>query len=161
MASLGYGSSSVARVERVGQLGIRLGGAVNVGASVHPDAETVHSAVLALGGWMTGCLIDFGRSGLVPDALVGQEPRARPVMGRTGYKMIRDHNRNAIACELTWDGPDWREIEFARMRYERWHEALSALTGSLRRDGLGDYRVTGPRANPRPWFRGIDFTQKH
>jgi hypothetical protein len=160
VSSQGYGATGVARVEQVGALGIRVDSFMNLGSPVHPDADEVHSAVLRLAGWRTGCLLDFGRSGLVPDPLVGKEPRARPVMGRTGYRMLRDHNRNPIACVITWDGPDWREIEFARTKYEFWHQALSDLADSLRRNGLSSYLVTGPSAIPRPWERRIDNTQK-
>jgi len=156
----GYGSSCVARVERIGALGVRVDTFLSLGNPVHPDAETVHAKVLGMGGWMTGCLMEFGRSGLEPDPMLGQEPKARPVLGRTGFKMIRDHNRNAIACEITWDGPDWREIEFARLKYERWHEALTALAESLKAEGLTSYLVTGPAAKSMPWHRGIDDTQK-
>lgn len=153
---------SVARVERIGMLGGFVDSGLSVGSTVAHDAETVHEAVLGLPRPWPGILITYGKSGLVPNWMPRPRPLIyRPVLSRKGTaKMIRDHNGNALACEVEVTGDEPERIVTARMAYLDWWDALEALALALADARLVDHEVTGPIAPREPWTASLDNTQK-
>ena len=126
-------------------------------AEIHPDAELVHEVIKAKSftHLERGLLLDFGKSGLIPDWLPGAKPEIRPAYRKNGKpKMIyRDRDKTKpIACEIEIVMSQ-DHIDFKRRIYSQWWDSLDKLRGVLwERDTLvTSFNVQGPNVARTPW----------
>jgi hypothetical protein len=145
-------------------LGTRIDSGGFVSGQVAPDAEAVHLAVQALGRPCVGILIEFGRSGLIPDWMPGAKPKIcaklRP-NGKPVYVYLDALNkRQPIAC-LVEEVMSQEIIDFRRFVYAKWHDALCRLAVALEATPLVRWRVAGPQARPTPWLEQASGNQPH
>lgn len=146
------------QVQRNAELGTRIDCFGFPSAEIHPDAELVHELIKAriFTHLERGLLIDFGKTGLVPDWLPGAKPEVRPVYRKNGKpKMIyADRDRTKpIACEIQIVMSQ-DHIDFKRRIYEQWWAALDKLCTELWK---GDKQVTSYNVQPpalarTPWM---------
>lgn len=167
-ACLGFGSGAM-RVDG----GVQGGGVARLvfGASVHPDAEAIHAAVMrpekkgGLSSLARGLVMENARSGAQPDWMPGARPVMASVLNNRGnHAMIYDGNRTEVGCKIVEAvavqgiggdvirrGMPHSHIVMMREAYVLWWEALSFLAQCLKKAGLEAYDVTGPAAPNRPW----------
>ena len=130
--------STMLRAQRIGLLGVRVDcdGAAGWGsAALHPDAETIHEAVLRLGPECIGPVIHHAKTAGEPDWLPNADTSPRPVLNGKGKPvMIYDHTaKRPVACQLAYDCPP-AHLAFVRQQYRAWWGALAALAQTLGRD---------------------------
>lgn len=147
------------QVHRNAELGTRIDCFGFPSAEIHPDAELVHELIKAKSftHLERGLLIDYGKTALVPDCLIGAKPEIRPVFRKNGKpKMIyADRDRTKpIACEIEIVMSQ-DHIEFKRRIYGQWWDALDKLCNELwKRDTLvTSYNVQGLAIARDPWVR--------
>ena len=162
---VGYGFDSCANVRRAAILGCKVdGGGFNAG-DLHPDAEAVHDAVMALiaDDRNPGLLVlQLGIAGCRPDWREGAEPRWEPCETRQrpdGTRVpVYTYNRDAGIGNRPWLCPmrfidDPVSIDWARRVYDAWWRGLVALAGAFtaNRERLSAHTVTGPAVAAAPW----------
>lgn len=146
------------QIHRNYELGIKLECTGFPTAEIHPDAETVHELIKtkAFTHLERGLLIDFGKTGLMPDWLPGAKPAIRPALKKNGKpKMIhRDRAKTKpIACEIeiimTQD-----HIDFKRRIYTQWWGALDKLCREIWKNDavITSFNVLPPLAPQEPWL---------
>jgi hypothetical protein len=147
---LGFGRDSLAALERVGALGVRVDGGGPSSDAVNIDAEATHRAVTRLGRETATLVVYHARLASRPDDHItirrGRFVAARDAQGRTVLEdrsPKKNNDRNYAACKLVWIPPS--NTAFARRNYRHWHDAMSALATDLR-DQLWWYTVLAPRA---------------
>lgn len=143
------------QVQRNAELGTRIDCFGFPSAEIHPDAELVHELIKTK--FFThldrGLLIDFGKTGLVPDWLPGAKPEIRPAYKKNGkLKMIYGDRKHPIACEIEIVMSQ-DHIDFKRRIYTQWWDALDKLRAQLwEKDTLvTSFNVQGPSAARTPW----------
>ena len=155
-----------AQIETVAALGIRLVPGVAQRGSLHPDAEAVHDAVIALArddaeGAML--LRRYGRTDDRPDWAPGpqefeplRDGRDRIVQDRYDEVVrLRDRKgRERLVplhyCPLVRHPSDeW--VAMVRAEYRLWFAALERLEGLLSSRPLRRWRLTGLGAVAEPW----------
>jgi hypothetical protein len=147
----------VYQIHRNQELGVRVDCIGFPTADIHPDAETVHELIKtkAFTHLERGLLIDFGKTGLMPDWMPGAKPEVRPALKKNGkLKMIHsDRNKTKpIACEIeivmTQD-----HIDFKRSIYTSWLGSLEKLCGEIWKNDLlmTSFNVLPPAAEKEPW----------
>lgn len=147
------------QVLRNSELGTRIDCIGFPSAEIHPDAELVHETIKAKAftHLERGLLIDFGKTGLVPDWLPGAKPEIRPMLRKNGQiKMIYGgkNNHKAIGCEIEIVMSQ-DHIDFKRRIYGQWWRALEKLCKELwEKDTLvTSYNVQAPAVAFEPWQR--------
>jgi len=122
-------------------------------ATIHPDAEAVHSEVLRLEPYQRAMVLEYAKSGLRPDCFVGEQPRPvarRRPDGKPMMDYLDAKRRKPYLCLLRYD-PEPDHIDMMREVWGVWHGALVHLQGVL--GGLSDHVVTGPVLPSRPWLK--------
>ncbi len=145
------------QVQRNAELGTRIDCFGFPSAEIHPDAELVHELIKTK--FFThldrGLLIDFGKTGLVPDWLPGAKPEIRPAYKKNGkLKMIYGDRKHPIACEIEIVMSQ-DHIDFKRRIYTQWWDALDKLRAQLweRDTQVTSFNVQVPGAARTPWQR--------
>ncbi|MCB9990696.1 MAG: hypothetical protein H6867_04880 [Rhodospirillales bacterium] len=146
------------QIHRNHELGIKLEGGGFDTAEIHPDAETVHELIKTktFTHLERGLLIDFGKTGIMPDWLPGAKPEIRPARKKNGkLKMIYPYKKNhePIACEIEIVMSQ-EHIAFRRGIYSRWWAALDKLCRELWKNDvvMTSFNVLPPMAVEEPWL---------
>lgn len=157
LASSACGCAAVARIA---ELGVRVDSLGRDRGDLHPDAELVHAAVLDLAGRVNGLpiahlVISHAARGEVPDAMVGQVPRARPYIhpanGTVRVDWLDAGKRRGV-CPIAW-APSWPEIDAKREEYRAWWHALRGLAFALAtHPKLTRYHPLMPAVRYEPWI---------
>lgn len=151
----GSSADGVAAVQRIAVLGCRVDGGGYSHGDVHPDAETVNTAVTLLGDDLDiGLVIMFATSGRRPEwfpgkkaeKVVERDAKGRPVPlrdPRNGHVIKgKFRERWTIRPEV---------LDNARLLYTRWRDALAVLAKALQ-GRLSEHVVHGPAAPAKPWL---------
>jgi len=153
----GYRSNMVS-IERNGMLGAKIdctGSARFGGVDIHPDAEAVHYAVTTMTHLQIGLVIDYAKTGMVPDWYEGEEPRPVPVLRGNGKPKMEyfdpDRRSKPAYCLIEYE-PEISDVRFARRVYVQWWDALALLVEKLQ--DLESHEVTGPAFPREPWLDG-------
>lgn len=145
-------ADGVAAVARIGELGCRVDGGGYTHGDVHPDAETVHQAVCALGDLDAGLIIMHAQSGRRPECMPGVEAKQVPMLDAKGRPIpMRDRNDHVVKGQfkMRWTiRPD--VLDNLRMVYLRWWDLLDVLAKGLQ-GGLRDHLPTAPSCPREPW----------
>ena len=134
--------------------GCRVDGGGRASCQLHPDAETVHDAVLRLLPWRSRLVIAHAKAGTRPQVYAGNRPRCEPVIvgqfrdGRPRIEIEYDRNRHPLWCAVRYRGFD-EDYRSDRNDYREWRLGLVELVPQLAR--LVSWRVTGPAAPDAPW----------
>ena len=146
------------QIHRNWELGIKLEITGYPTAQIHPDAELVHDMIKSkrFTHLERGLLIDFGKTGLMPDWMPGAKPQIRPALKKNGKpKMIfaDRHYKKPIACELEIVMSQ-DHIDFKRKVYTQWLDALLKLATELWQadDLVTSFNVLKPMATKAPWL---------
>lgn len=146
------------QIHRNHEIGIKPDGGGYATAEIHPDAETVHELIKTktFTHLERGLLIEFGKSGVMPDWLPGAKPEIRPARKKNGkLKMIYAHKKNhdPIACEIEVV-MEQSHIDFKRDVYARWWEAMDKLCREIWKNdaGMTSFNVLPPLAAKEPWL---------
>ncbi len=146
------------QIHRNQELGVKVDGGGFDTAQIHPDAETIHELIKTktFTHLERGLLIDFGKTGLMPDWLPGVEPEILPARKKNGkLKMIYGPKKKhePIACELNIVMTR-EHINFRRDIYARWWSALDKLCCELWKNDvvMTSYNVLPPMATSEPWL---------
>jgi hypothetical protein len=145
------------QIHRNYELGIKLEGCGFPTCEIHPDAETVHELIKtkSFTHLERGLLIEFGKTGLMPDWMPGAKPQIRPAVKKNGkLKMIyRDReNTKPVACEIEIVLSQ-EHIDYMRSVYTKWWAALDKLCRMLwENDALvTSFNVLPPASAKQPW----------
>lgn len=156
-----------AQVEAIGRLGVRV---ESTGwqqrAVLHPDAEAVHDALVAMSreDWMGALLLRrYGADGSTPEWGDGDQELG-PVFDSRD-KIVQDRCDEVVEvvdavgrkllvpvryCPVeAYPSDDW--IETTRGEYRRWHAALLRLSAGLAEIRLSRWRLDGAGAEAEPW----------
>lgn len=151
-------ADGVYQIHRNQELGIKVDCSGFPTAEIHPDAETVHELIKtkAFTHLERGLLVDFGKTGLMPDWLPGAKPKIRPALKKNGKpKMIhRDRAKSKpIACEIEIIMTQ-EHIDFRRDVYLRWWGALDKLCREIWKNDvvMTSFNVLPPLAANEPWL---------
>jgi len=152
----GFGRhSQTSKICQILQLGCKVDGG---GGSYHchPDADLVHSAVLASAE--ADLVIETAALGRSPDWFCQYEPcRVEPVVRGNGkIKMVyRGRRHQPFACLVNIVGDTQAEIDRAdlmfRERYKRWVEALEYVYDVVSGKKLSSWKLHGLGVVARPW----------
>lgn len=152
----------VYQVHRNQELGVRVDCIGFPTADIHPDAEMVHELIKTktFTYLERGLLIDFGKTGLMPDWLPGAKPEIRPAYKKNGQiKMIYGgkNNHKPIACEIEIVMSQ-DHIDFKRRIYGEWWAALDKLCREIWKADkvMTSYNVKPPMAHKEPWVGKIN-----
>ncbi len=138
-------------LERIGLLGCRIDvGGIVTSAPVHPDAATIHNAVMRLNRPLGLLVMQHARDRTRPCSGIGVKPAFRYPRGRKGGPLViydpSDVGRHYGHCPIVWT-IDLAEIEARRGVYAVWRRALKAIGIELLRSGeLINVTPTGPAA---------------
>ena len=143
-------ADGVATIARIGLLGTRVDGGGASASHLHPDAEAVHAAVMALPLDTALLIMRHARAASRPDSEVFAPPRAVPVLDGRGRILIErapwDKNRNYGACKVEWIVPPVSP-DVIRLEYALWRRSLALLAMALSHGGrLEDHRPMMPAA---------------
>jgi hypothetical protein len=144
-----------AAIERIKLFGDRImGSGARVGA-LHPDAETAHEIVVAMGEIAASLIIRHAEAGGVPDAMIGAASRFMPVrryLGERGGVLVQSMPGSGwkfCPVELVCD--DY-EIAMARAIYRAWHDHVTALARQLALADLRSHDVIPTTLSAEPWL---------
>lgn len=150
----GFSADGCVRIAEIQALGIDLRGiSRNLGYDLHPDAETVSTVInRTVEREMRIILVQYAVACIRPAWGDAATWWAGPVLRGNGKpKMIYDHHRNAVACEVECKGPSPEYIASRRQLYRDWWGALEGLCVTLNALPLRDHHVVGPHAPAAPW----------
>lgn len=153
---------TLAKLERIAELGVRVDGGGTPGADMHPDAEVVVERLACMSKLKAGMLMSCGQSGLEYDWLPGAVPSLLPLRDNHGKPIVIYEDRarkRALYCPLV----ETREhIEFARKVYGLWWEAMAELATDLAKYDslLSTYHVLPPRSPKEPWATKKGLTRE-
>lgn len=146
------------QIHRNWELGIKLEITGWPTAQIHPDAELIHDLIKSkkFTHLERGLLIDFGKTGLMPDWMPGAKPQIRPALNRKGKpKMLYAYGsrKKPIACILEIINPQ-EHINFKRKIYNDWWAALDKLKAELWAgdDMVTSFNVLPSLAKKSPWL---------
>jgi hypothetical protein len=135
-----------------GILGRKIDGGLpprGIAQPLHPDAETVHDAVLEMPWHQAALLINFGRTGLAPEPV--PPVRFYRIPERVGGRKVRIRSQYDVdlKCRRRWSCvqpyPDEQVRQMYEGRLQVFRDALEALRDRLRDVELRDYVVVeGP-----------------
>lgn len=156
----GSSADGVAAVARIGELGCRVDGGGYTHGDVHPDAETVHQAVCALGELDAGLVIMMASSGRRPECYPEMVAKLVPMRDARGRPIpLRDKSDHVVKGQfkMRWTvRPD--VLDNVRAMYTRWHDLLTLLAEGLQ-GALRDHLPTAPACPRAPWERkALDTT---
>lgn len=146
------------QIHRNWELGIKLEFSGWPTAQIHPDAELIHDLIKSkkFTHLERGLLIDFGKTGLMPDWLPGAKPQIRPALNRKGKpKMLYADNSRKVAIACVLDIVLSQDhIDFKRKIYNDWWAALDKLKAELWRvdDLVTSFNVMPSMAKQSPWL---------
>lgn len=122
---------------------------------VHPDALTVHNAVMAERDDATlGLVIYHARTGSRPDAMLRAMPKLGPVRrpnGKVKVEYAPGRNDIPLYCPLI-EIVSIDSIEGARIGYLRWVEGVLGVMMRLERIELESHEITEFKAPRTPWL---------
>ena len=146
------------QIHRNWELGIKLEITGWPTAQIHPDAELIHDLIKSkkFTHLERGLLIDFGKTGLMPDWMPDAKPQISAARTRKGnIKMIYSDSKRTrpIACVLDIVLSQGH-IDFKRKTYNDWWQALDKLKTELWRadDLVTSFNVQPPLAKQSPWL---------
>lgn len=148
------------QIMREAEIGARVDYSGRGGACLHNDADLAHDLVKSkqVSRYHRGIILDYGRSGRVPDWMPDAAPRMIPVTNRRGgIKMLRvgkDGKGRPLACQVRPEVVAGY-IDNKRKMYRDWHDALNNFADLLagRKDMMTAYDVQ-PMTCPRePWLK--------
>ena len=155
----GVSACGCASVSRIAELGVRVDRSAPDQGALHPDAETVHRAVMRLDDRVHGLprsrlvIVNAGRAER-PDAMVGEVPRPIPVLNRKGEPSVvfSDAGKRYGTCPVDYQ-PSATMILTAREEYTAWHAALRLLAMALQHEPkLTRWYPLAPAAPEAPWI---------
>lgn len=142
------------------EIGARVDYSGRGGARLHTDADLAHDIVKSgqVSHYHRGVILDYGRSGRIPDWMPDAAPRMVPLLNKRGrLKMLRvgaDGKGRAAAC-LVKPEIVAGYIDAKRKMYKDWHDALNSLALLLaaHRDMMTGYDVQPLTCSREPWIK--------
>lgn len=129
-------TDGVATMQRIGLLGTRVDGGGASASHLHPDAEIVHEAVMALDRPVAMMVIRYAKSASRPEP--SPPPRPYPVRNARG-KIVREYAEWDKSKHYGWTPIDWtaQAVTAAAAAAEMtlWRKTLTVLAMALSRDG--------------------------